>query len=98
MADWGMKPEGNEDFQAPPPKSGWGTSGGTMQSNMGQNRKSNAAQYWDDRTTELVIPEIEADSTEDILAQVAEPPKMDQKMLNLKELDKDLQLNVPSLT
>ena len=41
---------------------------------------------------------MEAEAVEEISAQVAEPPKMDHKMINLKELDKELVLNVPSVT
>ena len=62
------------------------------------NHKSNAAQYWDNKTTELIIPEMEAEGQEDSLAYIAEPPKMEQNMTNLRELDKDLALNVPSVT
>ena len=62
-------------------------------------RKNQAAQYWDNKTTELVIPEMDADlGGEDFHAQVAEPPKLEQNMANLRELEKDLALNVPSIT
>ena len=46
----------------PQVKSGWGT-GATVNanSNIGMNVKSNAAAYWDNKTTELIIPEVEAD-------------------------------------
>ena len=88
-----------EDFR-PQVKSGWGTGmqGNMQASNIGMSKKSNAAQYWDNKTTELVIPEMEAEAVEEISAQVAEPPKIDHKMTTLKDLDKDLQLNVPSVT
>ena len=46
----------------PQVKSGWGTGATTnASSNMGMNKKSNAAAYWDNKTTELIIPEVEAD-------------------------------------
>ena len=63
-------------------------------------RKNQAAQYWDNKTTELVIPEMEADmgGGDDFQAMVAEPPKLEQNMANLRELEKDLALNVPSIT
>lgn len=62
-------------------------------------RKNQAAQYWDNKTTELVIPEMEAEAGgDDFQAQVAEPPKLEQNMANLRELEKDLALNVPSIT
>lgn len=41
---------------------------------------------------------MEAEATEEISTQVAEPPRMDHNMTNLRELDKDLALNVPSIT
>lgn len=62
------------------------------------SKKSNAAQYWDNKTTELVIPEMEAETTEEISTQVAEPPTMEHTMTKLRELDKDLAHNVPSVT
>lgn len=73
----------------------------TQPSSLGMQRKTQAAQYWDNKTTELVIPEMEADfgpASDDIYAQVAEPPKLEQNMANLRELEKDLALNVPSIT
>ena len=72
----------------------------TQPSSLGMQRKTNAAQYWDNKTTELVIPEMEAEigGQDDYLAQVAEPPKLEQNMANLRELEKDLALNVPSIT
>jgi hypothetical protein len=83
-------------------KSGWGMGGGApsnQPSNIGIQKKSNAAQYWDNKTTELVIPEMEAEGvSEEISNLVAEPPKIDHNMTNLRDLDKDLALNVPSVT
>ena len=63
-------------------------------------KKSNAAQYWDNKTTELVIPELDGgiEIMDDNLVQMSEPPKMETNMTNLRELDKDLALNVPSVT
>ena len=65
-------------------------------------KKTQAAQYWDNKTTELVIPEMEAEmggvALDDFAAVVAEPPKLEQNMANLRELEKDLALNVPSIT
>jgi len=41
-------------------------------------RKNQAAQYWDNKTTELVIPEMDADlGGDDFSAQIAEPPKIE---------------------
>ena len=49
-------------------KSGWGLGGekgapggGSQQSYLGMQKKTQAAQYWDNKTTELVIPEMDAD-------------------------------------
>ena len=61
-------------------------------------RKQTAANYWDNKTTELVIPEMEAEGYEDSTAAVAEPPKLEQNLRNLRELAKDMALNVPSVT
>jgi hypothetical protein len=67
-------------------------------SNLAVKQKSQAAQYWDNKTTELVIPEMEAEGgvEENIQVQVAEPAKMEMNMTNLRDLDRDLALNVPS--
>lgn len=35
--------------------------GGGAPSSIGMNKKTNAAQYWDNKTTELVIPEMEVE-------------------------------------
>jgi hypothetical protein len=35
---------------------------------------------------------------DDFAAVIAEPPKLEQNMANLRELEKDLALNVPSIT
>jgi hypothetical protein len=45
-------------------------------------KKTQAAQYWDNKTTELVIPEMEAEmggvgGGDDFQAVVAEPPKLE---------------------
>ena len=42
-------------------------------------KKTQGAQYWDNKTTELVIPEMEADlgGGDDFAAVVAEPPKLE---------------------
>ena len=57
-----MEEEGNQEYK-PQVKSGWGLGIGQNQqaSNIGMNKKSNAAQYWDAKTTELVIPEIDVE-------------------------------------
>jgi hypothetical protein len=35
---------------------------------------------------------------DDFASVIAEPPKLEQNMANLRELEKDLALNVPSIT
>ena len=68
-------------------------------SNMGMAQKSAAASYWDAKTTEIFIPEMGEDGApEDVSTVVAEPPSVDHKMTNLRELNKDFALNVPSTT
>jgi len=66
---------------------------------MGMAQKSAAASYWDAKTTEIFIPEMGDDGApEEISTIVAEPPAVDHKMTNLRELNKDFALNVPSTT
>ena len=64
-------------------------------------KKSNAANYWDNKTTELIIPEMEggdmmAEAMEQVV--VAKPPTVDTTLVNLDELNKDFSYNVPSIT
>ena len=73
--------------------------GGAAVSNMGMAQKSAAASYWDAKTTEIFIPEMgDEGQPEEISTIVAEPPSVDTKMTNLRELNKDFALNVPSTT
>ena len=52
-----------EEEDRPQVKSGWGTGATTnANSNIGMSKKTNAAAYWDNKTTELIIPEVEADA------------------------------------
>lgn len=46
-----------------------------------------------------MIPEMEAEGgiEENMSVQVAEPAKMEMNMTNLRDLDRDLALNVPSM-
>ena len=51
-----------EGADRPEVKSGWGTGAPVnANSNMGMKAKTNADSYWDNKTTELIIPEMEAD-------------------------------------
>jgi len=69
---------------------------------MGMAQKSAAASYWEAKTTEIVIPEMGDEGNlmggEEVSVVVAEPPSVDHKMTNLRELNKDFALNVPSIT
>jgi hypothetical protein len=61
---------------------GAGAAGGNnAQSYLGMQKKTQAAQYWDNKTTELVIPEMDAEmggfAADDFAAVVAEPPKLE---------------------
>jgi len=93
----------NDAVEKPQVKSGWGQGGAAANngvSNMGMAQKSAAASYWEAKTTEIHIPEMGDDGGmgEEISVVVAEPPSVDHKMTNLRELNKDFALNVPSIT
>lgn len=90
MANVWAAPEGDK----PQVKAGWGQGGSTNTaanavSNMGMAQKSAAANYWDNKTTEIFIPEMGEEMQEDVSVVVAEPPSVDHKMTNLRELNKD---------
>lgn len=66
---------------------------------MGQAEKSASANYWNAKTTEIFIPEMgDEGAPDDISTIIGEPPSVDHKMTNLRELNKDFALNVPSIT
>ena len=66
---------------------------------MGRAEKSKAASYWDAKVQEIYIPEMgDEGAPEEISNIVAEPPSIDHKMSNLRELNKDFALNVPTMT
>ena len=80
-------------------KKGWDASEGAQGiSSIGLVKKTNAAAYWDNKTTELDIPEVEAELQETNEVVVAEPPMLTVNMIKLEELDKDHAMNVPSIT
>ena len=80
-------------------KKGWDASEGVQGiSSIGLVKKTNAAAYWDNKTTELDIQEVEAELQETNEVVVAEPPMMTVNMVKLEELDKDHAMNVPSIT
>ena len=83
--------------------SGWGVGGkgaAAESSSIGMNKKTAAANYWDNKTTELVIPEMDGEMAqqETETVNVAAPPTVDTKMIDLAELNKDFSYNVPSTT
>ena len=83
----------------PQVKSGWGAGGiSTESSNIGMAKKTNAASYWDNRTTELIIPEMEMDIAEAEEVQVSAPVVQKVELINLATLNKDFAMNVPSAT
>ena len=79
-------------------KSGWGTGAASNpNSNIGMSKKSNAAAYWDNKTTELIIPEVEADDNNDYEVAISAPQIMQTEMIGLQELSQDHAMNVPSV-
>ena len=87
------------DEDKPTVKSGWGAGAGvTGDSAIGMAKKSNAASYWDNRTTELIIPEMEMEITEAQAVEISAPALVQTKMISLQELNKDFAMNVPSAT
>ena len=65
---------------------------------MGMAQKTAAGNYWESKTTEIFIPEMGDEGIAEPDTVVAEPPSVDHKMTNLRELNKDFALNVPSAT
>ena len=65
---------------------------------MGMAQKTAASNYWETKTTEIFIPEMGDEGIQEPDTIVAEPPSVDHKMTNLRELNKDFALNVPSAT
>ena len=61
------------------------------------SKKSNAAAYWDNKTTELIIPEVEAEDYQDPDIVVSAPQQVKTEMVTLAELNKDIERNVPSI-
>lgn len=71
----------NSEANKPQVKSGWGTAGGSagpVASNMGMAQKSAAASYWENKTTEIEIPEMgEERVMMEVTSGIAEPPSVD---------------------
>ena len=87
-----------EDADRPAVKSGWGTGATTnATSNMGMKAKTNADAYWDNKTTELIIPEMEADDTQVIEVAVSAPSVAMTELIGLSELNQDQAMNVPTV-
>ena len=61
------------------------------------------ANYWDNKTTELVIPDMgeefgDAGGDQSVPIVIAEPPTIDTKMMSLQDLNKAFAINVPTST
>ena len=88
MSGWGDKPS--------KPKSGWGDNSASMGGQMAQ--KKNNTNIWDEDVQELDIPELDNEdmaSANEVSNPI--PEAMQNKMLALAELDKDMVHNVPSI-
>ena len=85
-------------------KQGWGTKNdgiGAGESSIGVVKKSQAASYWDNKTEELDIPDIDMGGSESFAndgVSYSAPPVVENKMVDLAELNKDFSYNVPSTT
>ena len=84
-------------------QTGWGTGAPPTNLNsdvtIGMPKK---ASYWDDKTTELVIPEMgeefAAQEDNSVPIVIAEPPTIQTKMTSLHDLNKAFGINVPTVT
>ena len=86
-------------------KQGWGAAGGgggVGPSSVGVAKKSTAAAYWDNKTQELDIPEMDGDFAEQAgvpeEVYVSAPAAVETSMISLADLAKDHQMNVSSTT
>ena len=86
MSGWASEPMGK-------PVSGWGAKDTGIASKIGMDQNKN---LWDEKVEELEIPELEAEAEEQAQAEVAIPPEIENKMMGLEELEKDMVHNVPS--
>ena len=76
------------------PKSGWGAKDTNIASQMAMEKKQN---LWDEQVEELDIPELDNDAeVEQTNIDVSAPPEIENKMMGLEELEKDMVHNVPS--
>ena len=75
------------------PKSGWGAKDQNIASKIGMDQNKN---MWDEKVEELDIPELEADAEAPTQQEIAMPPEIENKMMGLEELEKDMVHNVPS--
>lgn len=87
---------------------GWGSQNNTGsvpqtgESSIGVAKKNAAAAYWDNKTEELDIPDVDTGDFVDAGAvggsDYVAPPKVESKMVDLSELNKEFTYNVPSTT
>ena len=54
-----------------------------QESAIGNVKKSNAAAYWDNKTTELEIPDMDAGDTQEVGISFSAPPIVESKMVDL---------------
>ena len=86
MSGWASEPMGK-------PMSGWGAKDNNIASKIGMEQNKN---LWDEKVEELEIPELEAEAEEQPQMDVVAPPEIENKMMGLEELEKDMVHNVPS--
>mmetsp|Transcript_5933 Transcript_5933/g.5093 ORF Transcript_5933/g.5093 Transcript_5933/m.5093 type:complete len:140 (+) Transcript_5933:30-449(+) len=74
------------------PKSGWGAKDQNIASKIGMGQNN----VWDEKVEELDIPELEAETEAAPTNDITLPPEIENKMMGLDELEKDMIHNVPS--
>ena len=75
------------------PKSGWGKKDQNIASKIGMDQNKN---MWDEKVEELDIPELEGDAEQPTQQEISMPPEIENRMMGLDELEKDMVHNVPS--
>ena len=86
MSGWASKPMYHQ-------KPGWGKKDKNIASKIGMDQNKN---MWDEKVEELDIPELEGDAEQPTQQEISMPPEIENKMLGLDELEKDMVHNVPS--
>ena len=86
MSGWASEPMSQ-------PKSGWGKKDQNIASKIGMDQNKN---MWDEKVEELDIPELEGDAEQPTQQEISMPPEIENRMMGLDELEKDMVHNVPS--